>query len=739
MTSSAALQGASLAFHKRKPSAPAGSTSPSRSHGALTAATLSAQSTGTSTASHQIGPDKNLVASRLQQLGHGQQHHLQPPGNKGHDGKNASFIAATLAASRSVSPSPRRRISAGSLTAVEEREKVVDEESIGTAGSLISMFEGGKRPEDRVDEDELERTPKRPKSQNRSLTPSPALASASNADRIRSERSPRREDWKGIPSKLAPNGLPPKPSTPVSSAPRPIKPSKLAVRRSLTPPPKFQQRGATRGEWPLNKDTTGPDPPFGNPELRTSKTLKPSPRPITPPPKPLVESQPRTKDRTPRVVDENNKKPKSTSESPQGLSRKPSKPPKPAPSPGTPPNDLPSRQPQVESVSFNQRKQSPSKPPAVRTPQKPVTVDQGATPKAGPSKTKVLSPQPLRSPQTHLPPPTTPQYQRGISRPAPELSPGDPQKNDTSSKPQPPTPPKPRGSNKITRTPTASSRHGASRPKTSDSDRKASEADSTNEVFVSAPTSPDYGSSPPLPLRQQTTSKSSPSPTRLSIYGRRPSHAASSSNLNLDSLTSAVMAGSLAASRLTPSNTGSSLPPPPRQKSPRLRQTMRKTVESSDSEDYTRQKGSRRAKLRSGKHAHHEGSRKRWREEIRPRERKRYEAVWASNRGLHLPNPSSSTHSSSVRSGKQPDYSGYVANVVVRDIWRRSRLPEDELSEVWDLVDREKRGMLGRAEFVVGMWLIDQRLRGRKIPTKVSDSVWGSANGVRVSAPKHRR
>lgn len=92
-----------------------------------------------------------------------------------------------------------------------------------------------------------------------------------------------------------------------------------------------------------------------------------------------------------------------------------------------------------------------------------------------------------------------------------------------------------------------------------------------------------------------------------------------------------------------------------------------------------------------------------------------------------------------MRSGKQPDYSGYVANVVVRDIWRRSRLPEDELSEVWDLVDREKRGMLGRAEFVVGMWLIDQRLRGRKIPTKVSDSVWGSANGVRVSAPKHRR
>jgi hypothetical protein len=78
-----------------------------------------------------------------------------------------------------------------------------------------------------------------------------------------------------------------------------------------------------------------------------------------------------------------------------------------------------------------------------------------------------------------------------------------------------------------------------------------------------------------------------------------------------------------------------------------------------------------------------------------------------------------------------------VANVIVRDIWRRSRLPEDELAEVWDLVDRDRRGVLGKQEFVVGMWLIDQRLKGRKIPTKVSSSVWGSANGVvRVMGPK---
>lgn len=78
----------------------------------------------------------------------------------------------------------------------------------------------------------------------------------------------------------------------------------------------------------------------------------------------------------------------------------------------------------------------------------------------------------------------------------------------------------------------------------------------------------------------------------------------------------------------------------------------------------------------------------------------------------------------------------FVVNIAVREIWKRSRLPVDELAEVWDLVDRLGRGMLGRQEFVVGMWLIDQRLRGRKIPAKVSDSVWGSANGMKVHNPR---
>ena len=109
--------------------------------------------------------------------------------------------------------------------------------------------------------------------------------------------------------------------------------------------------------------------------------------------------------------------------------------------------------------------------------------------------------------------------------------------------------------------------------------------------------------------------------------------------------------------------------------------------------------------------------------------------MWASNRGLLIPEAAKASPGASTASLSN-EISGYVSNIVVRDIWRRSRLPDDELAEVWDLVDREGRGVLSKHEFVVGLWLIDQRLRGRKIPPKVSDSVWGSANGLRVKRPK---
>ena len=116
---------------------------------------------------------------------------------------------------------------------------------------------------------------------------------------------------------------------------------------------------------------------------------------------------------------------------------------------------------------------------------------------------------------------------------------------------------------------------------------------------------------------------------------------------------------------------------------------------------------------------HHEGDRKRWRDEITERERKRYEAVWASNKGLYMP----------------PGMEGSVCSLVVRDIFSRSRLHADVLEEAYELVDKNGNGALGKEEFVVGLWLVDQRLKGRKLPIKVSPSVWQSVavlSGVKV-------
>ncbi|KAF1808277.1 hypothetical protein P152DRAFT_370998, partial [Eremomyces bilateralis CBS 781.70] len=134
----------------------------------------------------------------------------------------------------------------------------------------------------------------------------------------------------------------------------------------------------------------------------------------------------------------------------------------------------------------------------------------------------------------------------------------------------------------------------------------------------------------------------------------------------------------------------------------------------------------RRHFVRKHPNKHHEGSRKRWRDQVMERERKRYEGVWAANKGSQVLN----SHGSG--GGVQKNITGIngpeneVLNVAVREIWGRSRLPADVLAEVWELVDSRQIGCLTREEFVVGMWLVDQRLKGRKLPPSVSDSVWSS-------------
>ncbi len=141
------------------------------------------------------------------------------------------------------------------------------------------------------------------------------------------------------------------------------------------------------------------------------------------------------------------------------------------------------------------------------------------------------------------------------------------------------------------------------------------------------------------------------------------------------------------------------------------------------------------------KHKHHEGARRRWREAITERQRRRYEAVWASNRGWRGLQGGGGVVGG-LGGPDDPAADEAVPNIVVRDLWQRSRLPAEELAEVWDVVDDTGTGRLSKAAFVVGMWLIDQRLRGRKIPARVSESVWSSARGMQglqVTAKPRKR
>ncbi|KAL9128934.1 MAG: hypothetical protein Q9217_002488 [Psora testacea] len=208
--------------------------------------------------------------------------------------------------------------------------------------------------------------------------------------------------------------------------------------------------------------------------------------------------------------------------------------------------------------------------------------------------------------------------------------------------------------------------------------------------------------------------------------------------LSVNSLANAMVASSLASSRAA-SPTKPIPPPPRRHGKPHLfrsnhsqelisrtpspakgmRQTMREPRRSDDEVEHKKKSHL----VRKHPNKHHEGDRKRYRTQVTERERKRYEGVWAANKGLLMPEASENA----------------VLNIVVRDIWRRSRLPDDVLAQVWDLVSLQDLNRLGREEFVVGMWLIDQRLKGHKLPIKVSESVWSSVkrlNGIKVPRNK---
>lgn len=115
---------------------------------------------------------------------------------------------------------------------------------------------------------------------------------------------------------------------------------------------------------------------------------------------------------------------------------------------------------------------------------------------------------------------------------------------------------------------------------------------------------------------------------------------------------------------------------------------------------------------------------------VTAQERKRYEGMWVSNRCLYLellPWWSSVISGQNAPPVKLPE-DGLMLNLVIKDIWARSNLPSDLLMQIYDKVDTRHDGTLDRKSFIVGMWLVDQCLYGRKLPKDIDQQVWDSVD-----------
>ncbi|KAK4085538.1 uncharacterized protein Triagg1_528 [Trichoderma aggressivum f. europaeum] len=601
------------------------------------------------------------------------------------DAKNQSLIAATLAASRSASPT------AGGASANNNNNNTgasvnmivggggggggdaVDSGPLASAGSLISMFERARG------------------------RPSPPESVGSSVE----DRADKADKVKKKSKAAAKGDAPPTPPVARKTKPRrdPVAEGPAGDARARPKAPAEASGGSVASTTAQKQQQQHQQPQPRQPQprqpqhiqqqqqparSRDGKPVSSPPRPMTPTPVSNAASQPST----------------------------------------------PAASSEHKSSHARPRALHPSTPPPLQ-------------PLMSRNVAEVVSPQPTRVSRAPLSPVTSahltlsPSIHIALASPSPDP----PKKSRGTAAKRPPTPPKPRGSGKdvLDKDKDQPRRRGRSNSHhldTSSSGQARSSIASAVSRSAGQSVSPSGQRGEPRPSSMILGRRHS-TVTVGELASQRRIANGSPGRTQLDNLTDAIVAGSLASTRLTPHNTGpASLAPPPlpkRQKSPRLLHTLRQP-QLLDEEDDQHKKG-HRALLRKGKHAHHEGSRKKWREEIRPRERKRYEALWASNRGILLTDTRMMSPATSISSDLDRDVSQCVANVVVREVWKRSRLPLDELAEIWDLVDRGRAGMLSRAEFVVGTWLVDQRLKGRKVPAKVTDSVWGSANGVMVKGP----
>ncbi|KND01172.1 uncharacterized protein SPPG_04263 [Spizellomyces punctatus DAOM BR117] len=74
------------------------------------------------------------------------------------------------------------------------------------------------------------------------------------------------------------------------------------------------------------------------------------------------------------------------------------------------------------------------------------------------------------------------------------------------------------------------------------------------------------------------------------------------------------------------------------------------------------------------------------------------------------------------------DGDGLIDGEQARSLWLRSGLDNRSLGLIWNLSDLDDDGMLCRREFCIGMFLIDERLRGSAIPESLSAELITSIN-----------
>ncbi|KAL6071610.1 Epidermal growth factor receptor pathway substrate 15 like 1 [Balamuthia mandrillaris] len=77
---------------------------------------------------------------------------------------------------------------------------------------------------------------------------------------------------------------------------------------------------------------------------------------------------------------------------------------------------------------------------------------------------------------------------------------------------------------------------------------------------------------------------------------------------------------------------------------------------------------------------------------------------------------------------------GFVTGAHARDLFSRSGLDRGDLGKIWTLSDQNKDGRLDKEEFIIAMYLINARLKGRTLPDVLPASILNSGSSPSTMA-----